>query len=108
MIESNCRLATRFAQGLKRAGFEVLNDVVLNQVLVSFGDSEKTRRVVREIQADGTCWCGGTEWHGRAAMRISVSSWATTTEDVEASLEAIVRTAAACAASADCGAPEPA
>jgi len=91
MIEGNCRLATRFAEGLKRAGFEVLNDVVLNQVLVSFGDDEKTKRVIREVRADGTCWCGGTEWHGRSAMRISVSCWSTTEADVDRSLEAIVR-----------------
>jgi len=70
-----------------------LNDVVLNQVLVSFGDAETTRRVIREIQADGTCWCGSTEWQGKAAMRISVSSWATTDEDVERSIAAVVRIA---------------
>jgi len=63
-------------------------------VLVSFGDDETTRRVVDNVQADGTCWCGGTVWHGRAAMRISVSSWATTDDDVERSLAAMVRVAA--------------
>ena len=93
MIEGNCRLATRFAEGLRKAGFEVLNDVVLNQVLVSFGNDEKTRRVIRDVQHEGTCWCGGTEWHGRAAMRISVSCWATTEADVDASLAAICRVA---------------
>jgi hypothetical protein len=71
----------------------VLNDVVLNQVLVSFGDDETTRRVIAGIQEEGTCWCGGTVWHGRAAMRISVSGWATTEDDVERSLEAMVRVA---------------
>jgi hypothetical protein len=71
----------------------VLNEVVLNQVLVSFGDAETTNRVVAEIQSDGTCWCGGTVWQGQTAMRISVSSWATTDEDVERSLEAMVRIA---------------
>jgi glutamate/tyrosine decarboxylase-like PLP-dependent enzyme len=91
MIESNCRLATRFADGLRRAGFTVLNDVVLNQVLVSFGDAERTRCVIRDLQDEGTCWCGGTEWHGQAAMRISVSCWATTEKDVDNSLAAIVR-----------------
>jgi hypothetical protein len=55
----------------------VLNDVVLNQVLVSFGDGEKTARVIDAIQAEGTCWCGGTVWEERKAMRISVSSCAT-------------------------------
>jgi len=91
MIESNCRLAARFAHGLEKAGFKILNDVVLNQVLVSFGDAEKTRRVIRDVQNDGTCWCGGTEWHGEAAMRISVSCWATTEDDVDRSLAAIIR-----------------
>jgi hypothetical protein len=62
----------------------------LNQVLVSFGDDATTERVIRAIQAEGTCWCGGTVWKGRAAMRISVSSWATTEADVERSLEAML------------------
>ena len=62
-------------------------------MLVSFGDDERTRRVIAGVQEDGTCWCGGTVWHGRAAMRISVSSWATTDDDVERSLAAIVRVA---------------
>jgi len=93
LIERNCRLAEVFAKGLQRAGFEVLNEVELNQVLVSFGSAEETRRVIAEVQNEGTCWCGGTEWHGRTAMRISVSSWATTEEDVERSLAAIVRIA---------------
>jgi glutamate/tyrosine decarboxylase-like PLP-dependent enzyme len=95
LIARHCRYARRFAEGLKDAGYDVLNEVVLNQVLVSFGSSERTRRVLRKIQEDGTCWCGGTEWQGHAAMRISVSSWATTAEDVERSLEAIIRLAAA-------------
>lgn len=94
MIERHCRLALRFAEGLQRAGFEVLNDVVLNQVLVSFGDAEKTRRVIRDLQSDGTCWCGGTEWHGRVAMRISICCWRTTEGDVDRSLEAMIRLAA--------------
>jgi glutamate/tyrosine decarboxylase-like PLP-dependent enzyme len=95
LVERNCRQAARFAEGLRAAGYEVLNDVVLNQVLVSFGAPEVTRRVIAGIQADGTCWCGGTEWQGRTAMRISVSSWATTDADVEASLAAMLRVAAA-------------
>ena len=93
LVERCCRHATRFAEGLRAAGFEVLNEVVLNQVLVSFGDDATTRRVIAALQADGTCWCGGTVWHERAAMRISVSSWATTDEDVERSLAAMVRIA---------------
>ncbi|MEO7964074.1 MAG: aspartate aminotransferase family protein, partial [Gemmatimonadaceae bacterium] len=70
-----------------------LNDVVLNQVLVAFGDAETTQRVIAAIQQDGTCWAGMTEWQGRTAMRISVSSWATTTDDVERSVAAIIRVA---------------
>jgi glutamate/tyrosine decarboxylase-like PLP-dependent enzyme len=88
LVERNCRLAKVFAERLRETGFEVLNDVVLNQVLVSFGSAEETRRVIAEVQNEGTCWCGGTEWHGRTAMRISVSSWATTDDDVERSLAA--------------------
>jgi len=93
LIERNCRLAKGFSEGLREAGFQVLNDVVLNQVLVSFGDADETRRVIAAVQSDGTCWCGATEWHGHTAMRISVSSWATTEEDVERSLAAIIRIA---------------
>lgn len=93
LVERNCRHARRFASGLREAGYTVLNDVALNQVLVSFGDAETTRRVIAGIQADGTCWCGGTIWQGHTAMRISVSSWATTDEDVEKSLAAMIRAA---------------
>jgi glutamate/tyrosine decarboxylase-like PLP-dependent enzyme len=94
LIERSCRYATRFAEGLRSAGYQVLNEVVANQVLVSFGDADTTRRVIAAIQAEGICWCGGTVWQGQAAMRISVSSWATTEEDVERSLAAMLRNAA--------------
>jgi glutamate/tyrosine decarboxylase-like PLP-dependent enzyme len=93
LIERNCRQAKRFAAGLRAAGFTILNDVVLNQVLVSFGTDDQTRRVIAALQSDGVCWCGGTQWHGQAAMRISVSSWATSDDDVERSLEAMIRIA---------------
>jgi glutamate/tyrosine decarboxylase-like PLP-dependent enzyme len=93
MIERNCEHAARFASALRKAGHRVLNDVVLNQVLVSFGAPEVTRRVIAAIQQDGTCWCGGTAWQGNIAMRISVSSWATTDADVDRSIEAILRCA---------------
>jgi glutamate/tyrosine decarboxylase-like PLP-dependent enzyme len=93
MIERCCRHACRFADGLNEAGFEILNDIVLNQVLVSFGEPDRTLKVIKGIQEDGTCWCGGTVWQGRTAMRISVSSWATTEDDVEKSLAAIIRIA---------------
>jgi glutamate/tyrosine decarboxylase-like PLP-dependent enzyme len=93
LIDRSCRHARRMADALRRAGYQVLNDVVLNQVLVSFGAPEETRRVIAGIQDDGTCWCGGTVWQGKTAMRISVSSWATTDQDVEKSLAAILRIA---------------
>ena len=93
MIERNCAQARRFAEGLKAAGFEILNDVVLNQVVVKFGGPERTKRIIDAIQADGTCWAGITVWQGHTAMRISVSSWATTDLDVERSLEAMLRCA---------------
>lgn len=93
MLERTCRLAERFARGLKAAGHEVLNDVVANQVLVSFGDPEVTRRVIASVQNDGTCWCGGSVWQDHTTMRISVSSWSTTDEDVDRSLAAILRCA---------------
>ncbi|HET9447225.1 MAG TPA: pyridoxal-dependent decarboxylase [Steroidobacteraceae bacterium] len=93
LIERNCEHAARFASELRKAGYQILNDVALNQVLVSFGAPEVTRRVIAAIQQDGTCWCGGTSWQGNIAMRISVSSWATTDADVEQSIEAILRCA---------------
>jgi len=93
LIERTCRHARHFAQGLESAGYRVLNDVVLNQVLVSFGDAATTNRVIAELQNEGTCWCGGTVWQGETAMRISVSSWATTDADVDKSLEAMRRIA---------------
>jgi glutamate/tyrosine decarboxylase-like PLP-dependent enzyme len=93
IVERTCRYATQMADGLRGAGYEILNDVVLNQVLVSFGDDETTSKVIAGVQSDGTCWCGGTRWHGRSAMRISVSSWATTADSVDRSMKAILRIA---------------
>jgi len=95
LVERCCACAKRFADGLTAMGFEVLNEVTLNQVLVSFGTPDATERVIAAIQEDGTCWCGGTVWQGRTAMRISVSSWATTEADVDRSLEAMGRAARA-------------
>ena len=93
LIDRSCEHARRMAAAIAEAGHHVLNEVVINQVLVSFGAPEVTRRVIAGIQQEGTCWCGGTVWQGRAAMRISVSSWATTDRDVDRSLEAILRVA---------------
>jgi glutamate/tyrosine decarboxylase-like PLP-dependent enzyme len=93
LVERSCRLAKRFAQAFSEAGFSVLNDVVLNQVLVSFGDAERTRQVIAAIQEDGTRWCGATVWPCRTAMRVSVISWATTDANVDRSIAAILRIA---------------
>jgi glutamate/tyrosine decarboxylase-like PLP-dependent enzyme len=94
LIERSCSHARSMAAVLGEAGHLVLNEVVLNQVLVSFGNAERTRRVIDGVQQDGTCWCAGTTWQGKTAMRISVSSWATTERDIDRSLEAILRIAA--------------
>ena len=91
LVERDCAAAQRFAQLLAAAGCEILNDVVLNQVLVSFGRAQETERVIAAVQAEGTCWVGGTVWQERTAMRISVCSWATTEADVDASVAAMLR-----------------
>jgi glutamate/tyrosine decarboxylase-like PLP-dependent enzyme len=93
LVVRSCRIAGRMAVGLaSEPGVEILNDVTLNQVLVRFGDDDAlTREVVRLVQEDGTCWLGGSLWRGRAVMRISVSSWATTDEDADRSVDAILR-----------------
>jgi glutamate/tyrosine decarboxylase-like PLP-dependent enzyme len=89
LVDNSCRLARRFAAGLVEAGFDVLNDVVLNQVLVSFGSAERTDQVIVAVQRDGTCWCGPTTWQGIRAMRVSVSGWSTSDDDVDKSVAAI-------------------
>ena len=93
MVDRSFDNAARFAAGLQEAGYDVLNDVVLNQVLVTFGDDEINRRVIDLIQKDGTCWCGVTIWQEKSAMRISVCNWETSEADVDRSLEAIIRIA---------------
>ena len=95
LIERTCGHARRFAEGLRAAGYEILNEVVLNQVLVAFGDAAATRLVIGRIQREGVCWCGETNWQGRVAMRISVCSWATTDRDVERSLTSMLAAAKA-------------
>jgi glutamate/tyrosine decarboxylase-like PLP-dependent enzyme len=92
LVERCCALAHRFADRLGAIeGVTIANDVVLNQVLVGFGDDDRTDRVIEGIQRDGTCWMGGTTWHGRRLMRISVSNWTTTEADVDRSVDAIAR-----------------
>ena len=100
MVERCCEHARTFARILGAADHvEILNEVVLNQVLVRFGDDEGTRRVIERVQAEGTCWVSGTTWRGQSAMRISVSSWRTTAEDVERSATAMLEAAAAVSSS---------
>jgi glutamate/tyrosine decarboxylase-like PLP-dependent enzyme len=94
LVERTCSHARRFAAGLRAAGYQILNDVVINQVLVSFGTADRTLRTVARLQEEGTCWCGSTVWQGHTAMRISVSSWVTTQEDVDLSLRAMLEAAA--------------
>jgi glutamate/tyrosine decarboxylase-like PLP-dependent enzyme len=102
MVERCCALARRIAQRLDAAdGVHVLNDVVLNQVLVRFdaprGDDGDafTREVMQRVQQDGQAWMGGTTWHGRAAIRISVSNWSTSEADVDRTAQALLQAAAA-------------
>ena len=83
LVERNCALARRAAAALEADGAEVLNDVVLNQVLVRFGDDDTTRAVIAAVQRSGEAWLGGTVWAGRAAARISVSNWSTTEADID-------------------------
>jgi glutamate/tyrosine decarboxylase-like PLP-dependent enzyme len=89
LVDQSCRLARRFADGMRDAGFKVLNDVCLNQVLVSFGSADRTDEVIAAVQKDGTCWCGPTTWQGVRAMRISVSGWSTTEADIDRSVAAV-------------------
>ena len=93
LVDRSCDHTTRMARAIEAAGYQVLNEVVLNQALVSFGSPETTRRVIAGVQQEGTCWCGGAQWQGNTAMRISVSSWATTDRDIDNSVEAIIRIA---------------
>jgi glutamate/tyrosine decarboxylase-like PLP-dependent enzyme len=93
LVEGCCANARRFAALLEAGGATVLNDVVLNQVLVRLGDGDRTREAIARVQQDGTCWLSGTDWNGEHAMRISVSNWRTTPEDVERSAAAILAAA---------------
>ena len=90
LVDRTCALARRFADGVRAAGHTVANDVVLNQVIVDFGGQARTGAVVAAVQEEGTCWCGPTTWRGRAAMRVSVSCWNTTEEDIDRSVAAVL------------------
>jgi glutamate/tyrosine decarboxylase-like PLP-dependent enzyme len=90
MVTGMHERAVQFSLELKDNGFEILNDVVFNQVLVACGDDELTERTITNIQDSGECWVGGAKWHGKTVIRISVSSWATTEEDVIRSVRSFV------------------
>ena len=90
LVERCCSLARHFADQLSAIeSVAVVNDVVLNQVLVSFGDDRRTDRIIADVQRSGECWMGATTWRGQRLMRISVSSWRTTPHDVDRSVDAI-------------------
>lgn len=93
MIENDCTLATRLADGLREAGITIHNDVVINQVFISFGDAEKTHEVIRAVQDEGILWAGSSIWKGITGLRLSVSSWQTTAHDIDRTIESIVRCA---------------
>jgi glutamate/tyrosine decarboxylase-like PLP-dependent enzyme len=100
MVERNCAQARRMAERLAAIpGARILNDVVLNQVLLALpGGDDATRATVAAVQRDGTCWLGGTTWHGRHVVRVSISNWATTDEDIDRSADAIAHAAHSAAA----------
>jgi glutamate/tyrosine decarboxylase-like PLP-dependent enzyme len=91
IIEKNCRFASIIADKLSQHGIQILNEINLNQVLVHFDNNELTKKVISDIQNDGICWCGGTNWRGYEAMRISISSWKTTEKDIDMTAESIVK-----------------
>jgi glutamate/tyrosine decarboxylase-like PLP-dependent enzyme len=93
LVVRTCDHARAMAAYLRQAGLDVLNDVVLNQVLVRAGTDDQTLALVEAVQQDGTCWCGPTVWEHRPAMRISISGWATSSEDIKASADAIIAAA---------------
>ena len=90
LVGGHVTLARRFASGLAAGGLDILNEVRLNQVVAACGDAEAPNRMIAALQGEGTCWCGPTTWHGRRAMRVSVSNWSTTRSDVDRSIAAVL------------------
>jgi len=95
LVQQSCAAAVAIADRLRDSGFDVINEVVLNQVLVQLNDTDKTERLIAAIQEDGRIWCGPTQWNGSPAMRISVSSWKTTVDDAEAAADIMIECAEA-------------
>ena len=93
LVGGHVALARRFASGLAAGGLDILNEVRLNQVVAACDDAEATDRMIAALQREGTCWCGPTTWHGRRAMRVSISNWSTTQADVDRSVAAVLAAA---------------
>ncbi|MBW1821767.1 MAG: aspartate aminotransferase family protein, partial [Deltaproteobacteria bacterium] len=91
LVDGLCDRALQFAEQLRDQRFNILNDVVFNQVLVSCDTHEETNATLKNIQKSGECWCGGAIWDGEPVIRISLCSWATTTEDIDRSVAAFVK-----------------
>ena len=92
-VGGHVTLARRFASGLAAGGLDILNEVRLNQVVAACRDAEATDQMIAALQREGTCWCGPTTWHGRRAMRVSISNWSTTQADVDRSIAAVLAAA---------------
>ena len=100
LVDRSCSQARHMASRLESGGATVHNDIVLNQLLVSLGDAAHTDAIIEAVQRDGTCWVGGTTWHGKRLIRVSVSNATTTDDDIDLSADAILRAAAAVEAAA--------
>jgi len=88
LVNGLCEHAKLFARQIKAEGFQVLNDVVFNQVLVACDTPEQTTAVLKNLQKSGECWCGGAKWHDTQVIRVSVCSWATTEDDITRTVSA--------------------
>ena len=91
LVDGLCDRAQQFAAQMRAEGFQILNDVVFNQVLVTCGTPEKTAATLKSLQQSGECWCGGARWHDVPVIRVSVCSWATTSEDINRTVAAFVK-----------------
>jgi glutamate/tyrosine decarboxylase-like PLP-dependent enzyme len=89
LVESSCSHATTLAQGLRALGYEVVNDVVLNQVVARIGTVDDHTRIAQAAQESGECWFGQTTWRGQSAIRLSVAGWSTSEHDIQRTLASI-------------------
>lgn len=91
LVDGLCERAAQFSEEIKAEGFNVLNEVVFNQVLVTCDSDEETMATLRYLQKSGECWCGSGKWHNTPVIRVSVCSWATTEEDINRTVKAFVK-----------------